>query len=103
MLQCLGPPLAPVATLDSVGSSWLFLTWQLAAESNPPVSSYRLLYKLSFQNTFSELEVPYQFYNLTGLYPNAQYVVQVSTSSKMNGVIVLSVCAMTRAHSMDYQ
>ncbi len=41
------------------------------------MGNYHLLYRLAIHSSYSEMATQQQFLNLTGLYPNAHYLVKV--------------------------
>lgn len=72
----LAPPLPPMSLRASVvRSSSVQVEW--APPSNPvlPITGYMLEYKLTFEPTWTAVNVMFPFLNLTTLYPNAGYQV----------------------------
>lgn len=55
------------------------------------MGNYHLLYRLAIHSSYSEMATQQQFLNLTGLYPNAHYLVKVIHIHHVMDVVTVGV------------
>ena len=82
---------------DNVGPTWLRVKWHPIADAKPPVLHFIVEYRLSFHSNWTiASQTAALKYNITGLYPNAEYYVRVrGESPKGVGEASQPVAAMT--------
>ena len=84
-LPSTAPPIPPTSvSVDSVGSSWIFVTWT-AVNNDPIIIHYLVEYKLSFHSNWTSVEREEVFddQNITMLYPSARYDIRVRSYSPL--------------------
>ena len=79
----LAPPLPPAnVRMTRSGSSWVEILWGASPNATPAVSSFTLGYRLVFETVWTTVsDIEPMVYNISGLYPNARYLVRVSAES----------------------
>lgn len=65
--------------LMGAGSSWLQMRWERITNLLLPVTAYQLEYRLTFEPMWTALgeDVILGNFNISGLYPNANYQVSI--------------------------
>jgi len=76
------PPPPRFLEVTQKGATWVEIRWMANPDTNPPIQSYNVEYRLSFElQRQQDNGTLIMRFNITGLYPSAQYLVQVRAES----------------------